>query len=107
MVQLRFVPLTLGQGMELERLPRRTPTSNRTGRAIGEVRRGAVVLLYCLGSDGASKGAGSTNLPDDDTARHYGQLIVREFKQRGGSRDPKMKLAVRNSTGDVVHVIPI
>jgi hypothetical protein len=59
-----------------------------------------------LGSDGASKGAGSTNLPDDDTARHDGQLIIRELKQREGGRNPETKLAVRNSTGDVIHVIP-
>src|ERR1700691_1232864 len=37
-----------------------------------------------LAPDGAAKGAGSTNLLDDDAARHYGHLIIRELKQREG-----------------------
>jgi hypothetical protein len=59
-----------------------------------------------LAPDGASKDAGSTNLPDDDAARHYGHLIIRELKQREGRHNPNLKLVVRNGNDNVSHVIP-
>ena len=59
-----------------------------------------------LAPDGAPKDAGATNLPDDDAARHYGQLIVRELKQRDGNHDPKTNLVIRNNAGEVSHIIP-
>jgi hypothetical protein len=59
-----------------------------------------------LGPDGTSKDAGATNLLDDDAARHYGQLIVRELKQRDGNYDPKTSLLIRNNAGEVSHMIP-
>ncbi len=54
--------------------------------------------------DGGTRGAGSTNLPDDDVARNYASFIVREIKQRG-NYDPRSRLVVRNSEGEV-HAIP-
>jgi hypothetical protein len=71
--------------------------------------RGASVPWYSftvLGPDGASKDAGATNLPDDDAARHYGHLIVRELKQRDGAYEPKTNLVIRNNAGEVSHRIP-
>jgi hypothetical protein len=36
-------------------------------------------LFSVFSPDGSSREAGSTNLPDDDAARRYGHLIVREL----------------------------
>jgi hypothetical protein len=73
------------------------------------IRRGESVPWYSftvLEPDGGSKDAGATNLPDDDAARHYGLLIVRELKQRDGNYDPKANLVIRNNAGEVSHMIP-
>jgi hypothetical protein len=58
-------------------------------------------LFSVLSPDGSSREAGSTNLPDDDAARRYGHLIVRELRRRG-HHDSKMKLVVRNGKGDTI-----
>jgi hypothetical protein len=57
--------------------------------------------FFVSSPDGSSQMAGSTNLPDDDAARRYGHLIVRELRQRG-HYDPKTKLVVRNGSGDTI-----
>ena len=54
--------------------------------------------------DGSSREAGSTNLSDDDAARRYGHLIVRELR-RSGHHDSKMKLVVRNGNGDTIPFV--
>ena len=80
--------------------------ANRRGSPIW---RGAPVPWYLftvLAPDGAAKDAGSTNLLDDDAARHYGQPMICELKQREGEYDPKLKLVIRNSAGVVSHIIP-
>jgi hypothetical protein len=101
------MPLTLRQGVKPERLLTCARYSQaRTGCTIW---RGALVPWYSftvLGPDGAAKDAGSTNLPDSDAARHYGQLIIRELKQREGNHDPKTNLVIKNDTGEVSHIIP-
>jgi hypothetical protein len=63
-------------------------------------------LFTVLAPDGAAKDAGSTNLLDDDTARHYGHPMIRELKQREGEYDPKLKLVIRNGAGVMSHIIP-
>jgi hypothetical protein len=91
--------------MEVEPLP---GVHHCQPRAIHDWR-GAPVPWYfftVLAPDGAAKGAGSTNLLNDDAARHYGHLIIRELKQREGEYDPKLKLVIRNRAGAVSHIIP-
>ena len=59
-----------------------------------------------LWPDRKSGEAGSTRLADDDQARVYAHLLIREFRSRPDYREPGLRMIVRNGTGDVLHDIP-
>lgn len=48
----------------------------------------------------------TTRLSDDDQARHYAKLLIRELKDRADHRDLGLRLIVRNDHGDLIHDIP-
>jgi hypothetical protein len=52
--------------------------------------------------DGRSGDAGSTGLSDDDHARRYARLLIREFRARPGYGDPGLKLIVQNECGEMI-----
>jgi hypothetical protein len=52
--------------------------------------------------DGSSQAAGSTNLSDDNAARRYAHLVIRDLRRRG-HHDPGMKLVVRNGEGETIQ----
>jgi hypothetical protein len=47
-----------------------------------------------------------TLLPNDDAALTYAKRIVRELKESGGYDNPDLKMIVKNSDGEVIHLIP-
>jgi hypothetical protein len=52
--------------------------------------------------DGSSQAAGSTNLSDDDAARRYAHLVLRDLRRRG-NHDPGMTLVIRNGQGETIQ----
>ena len=46
------------------------------------------------------------NLPDHRSARNYAKLIIRELKELPEYHDPRLRMIVKTSDGDVIHVIP-
>lgn len=57
--------------------------------------------------DGRLDNVGTTNLPDDASARRYAKLLAQELKEKPEYRDPELKLIVRNSASDVIHIMPL
>jgi hypothetical protein len=47
-----------------------------------------------------------TLLPDDNAAHAYAKRTVQELKGAGGYDSPDLRMVVKNSDGDVIHVIP-
>jgi hypothetical protein len=47
-----------------------------------------------------------TLLWSDADALAYARRIVRELREAGGYDDPQLKLIVRNSKDDVIHIVP-
>jgi hypothetical protein len=77
--------------------------------ARSKTHRGPLVAWYefaVLKPDGQVNVIGTTNLTNDDEARRYGRLVVRELTQREGNYDPQSELIIRNDAGEVVHEIP-
>jgi hypothetical protein len=58
-------------------------------------------------ADGRSTDVGTTVLPDHNAAHRYARLMIRELKQRPDYRDPDLKMVVKDSDGEVIHVIPL
>jgi len=55
--------------------------------------------------DGRSYDAGTTRLSDHEMARRYARLIIEELKRGPGYRDPEIKMIIKDSSGDVIHII--
>jgi hypothetical protein len=55
--------------------------------------------------DGTSEDARSTSLSDEDQARHYAHLIIRELKARPDYRHAGQRMVVRDDNGDTIHII--
>ena len=55
--------------------------------------------------DGRSEDARTTSLSDEDDARRYAQLIVRELKSRPDYRNGGQQMVVRDDDGNIVHII--
>jgi hypothetical protein len=54
--------------------------------------------------DGKSGDACTTSLSDEDAARRYAHLVIRELKARPDYRDAQT-MVVRDDNGDVIHTI--
>jgi hypothetical protein len=55
--------------------------------------------------DGTSEDARTTSLSDEDQARHYAHLIIRELKARPDYRNAGQSMVVRDDNGDTIHII--
>lgn len=80
----------------------RNPFSRNSMRLPGRIAGMAWYSFFARWPDGRSYDAGSTNLPNDDAARQYARLIIRDLKQRPGFSDPDLVLNVATANGKVV-----
>jgi hypothetical protein len=75
----------------------------------GLIRSGCTVPWYFFTAswpDGTSEeDARTTSLSDEDQARHYAHLIIRELKARPGYRHAGQRMVVRDDNGDTIHII--
>ena len=55
--------------------------------------------------DGTSEDARTTSLSDEDQARHYAHLIIRELKARPDYQHAGQRMVVRDDNGDTIHII--
>ena len=56
--------------------------------------------------DGQHDDPHGTDFPRAEDALKYSNRIIRELKEAGGYDDPNLRMIVKDSEGDVVHVIP-
>ena len=55
--------------------------------------------------DGRSEDARTTSLSDEDHARRYAHLIIRELKALPDYRNTAQRMMVRDDNGDILHII--
>jgi hypothetical protein len=71
-------------------------------------RVGASVPWYLFTAswpDGTSEDARTTSLSNDDDARRYAHLIIRELKARPDYRNKGQRMVVQDDDGNIVHII--
>jgi|HubBroStandDraft_6_1064221.scaffolds.fasta_scaffold107112_2 hypothetical protein len=56
--------------------------------------------------EGGADDTRTTSLSDQDEARHYAHLIIRELKSHPDYRHAGQRMVVRDDDGHVVEVIP-
>jgi hypothetical protein len=55
--------------------------------------------------NGRSYDAGATNSPDNDRARRYARLLIRELKERPDYHGSGLKMIVKNGKNDLIAII--